>query len=147
MRYEEWQRKKADLEYEIFLLDSPIIPDSFWENAYEEFTFFSKLLYEAGFVGYLKAIENKYWPKAYLDSQYPWYEHHSKYGILTIGWRKLVISISWNYKVNNKIVKINMNEQVTHGYEHDKGYVHAWTQEKAHEYLKLLYDALQGNYE
>lgn len=71
-------------------------------------------------------IENEYWD---LPSAYCWWLVKIKEGLIKLGWRKRVIEIDWS---DTKIEKIVTEDQVTKS----KTYVHAWSFDKAVEYLK-----------
>lgn len=65
----------------------------------------------------------------------------TKVGHIKIGWRKRVINIDWS-KTTNKTPgdELFKEEETTKGggYEDNKCYVHAWSLEKAKEYLKKI---------
>lgn len=77
------------------------------------------------------ALENRYWPPSpkYHDVRTPWYLIKTKYGFLEVGWRKNVLSISWD---DTKVRALVTTNQVTK----NDGLVHAWSYDKAVEYLK-----------
>lgn len=72
---------------------------------------------------------NKYWPEISLDT--PWWLVKTDMGLIEIGWRKRVFSISWN---DTSFRGIITEDDVTKGMDH----VHAWSNLKAIEYLKNL---------
>lgn len=152
MKYREWQEAKSEIEGKLHDLNKnpPTLSEEHWKAVTEQFHFFLDLFSEAGFVGYLTAIENQYWPEAYEASQRPWYEHHSGLGVVTIGWRKKVISISWDPKVTrqerpfgyvNKVV-IETDDNVTHDYQSNRAVIHAWSRDKCLEYLQKLHASM-----
>ena len=83
------------------------------------------------------AIPNGYshdWPN-------PWFMIKTRWGKVKIGWRKRVICIEWNGS------QINHNGDITFKDEGVTTYrtgVHAWGEDKAVEYLRIL---SQGNFE
>lgn len=88
----------------------------------------------AGFkVDRLWQLENKYWPKVpeYDCARTPWWLVKTEIGLVEIGWRKRVISINWS---DTTIRKIVTEDTVTKG----DSYVHAYSLEKAVEYLRCL---------
>ncbi len=93
---------------------------------------FKGILLIAGFES-KKCIElaNQYWPATYLlkRAQDPWWMIETQYGYITIGWRKRVISIEWDFA--DCIVTEDDVTKATN-------YVHAYKEEKAIEYLKNL---------
>lgn len=64
-----------------------------------------------------------------------WWFVKTPHGWVEIGWRKRVIHISWE---DTSIRKTITADDVTKGDDH----VHAWTVEKALEYLKNLKEAM-----
>ena len=91
-------------------------------------------------------LENQYWPKCedYIDEiiTSPWYLFDTEFGLIKIGWRKRVISIDWegtklaeNNRISGKSFPIPEEDKwITHG----EYYVHAYTYEKALQYLIIL---------
>lgn len=85
-------------------------------------------------------LANKYWPDcetyAQLRRDNPWWLVLTKAGPVVIGWRKRVISISWeDTQVRSKLTG---DDQTTS----DLAYCHAWSYAKAVEYLGALKHAL-----
>ncbi len=80
-------------------------------------------------------LVNKYWPDAedYYEEirNSPWWLVKTPKGLIQIGWRKRVISINWS---DTEIEKIVTEDEVTK----DVLSVHAYSEEKAIEYLKAL---------
>lgn len=78
-------------------------------------------------------LQNNYWPNHpdYFDIRTPWYLFRTPLGLIRIGWRKRVISIHWE---DTPIKKTVTEDNVTK----DEQMVHAYTPEKAIEYLKAL---------
>lgn len=80
-------------------------------------------------------ILNEYWPNTQsyfkLMMENPWWLVQTKVGFIKIGPRKRVISIDWG---KTPIRKIVTSDDVTK----DETYVHAWTDQKALEYLVEL---------
>lgn len=68
-------------------------------------------------------------------TQKPWYVVTTTKGRFTIGWRKRVISIEWEPRVN-----INTAEEIFPGEDVTKveRLIHAWGYEKAQEYISRL---------
>lgn len=84
-------------------------------------------------------LENKYWPDAYVAerSNSPWWLVMTEFGPVEIGWRKRVISISWEDTPARVIVtEDNVTKEET--------FVHAWSYVKALEYLTALAAAQQA---
>lgn len=81
----------------------------------------------------LYQLENRYWPKAYVNERAnsPWWLIVLDQGEIVIGWRKRVISINWSATPFRKIVT---EDNVTKGEDH----VHAYSMFKATEYLVSL---------
>lgn len=88
----------------------------------------------AGFtVSRVWELANGYWPRHpdYDNVRRPWWLFMTEIGPIQIGWRKRVISIRWDAtSVRGEVTK----DEVTKGDDH----VHAWSTEKAVEYLKAL---------
>ena len=76
-------------------------------------------------------IPNEYWPSMRLKAKSPWWLVHTNIGMIKIGWRKRVISIDWSDTLLRCIVT---TDEVTR----DLTMVHAWTKDKALEYLTTL---------
>lgn len=135
----------SEAEYQLQKLKEQtvvVLSPSYWTRAAEQYTLFRNLFSQAGFpLGYMKAIENRYWPPAYEASQLPWYEWHCSLGVVTAGWRKHVISISWPSP--EETVRIEIAENWTHYYRDDVGHVHAYTSDKALEFLTKVREALE----
>lgn len=66
----------------------------------------------------------------------PWWLIKTPFGLIEIGWRKRVISIDWSDTAARVVVT---SDEVTK----DRTSVHAWSEEKALEYLKALRVALE----
>lgn len=77
-------------------------------------------------------LKNQYGPDEYLKykAENSWYLIKTPKGLIEIGWRKKVISITWDF-----IDYIVTKDEVTK----DKNCVHAWSYEKAIEYLRELW--------
>lgn len=97
------------------------------------------LFTEAGFdTVHVKVIENQYSSDAWYWTS-PWITVTTSQGIITIGWRKRVINIDWSQTtlcINGE--ELFKGENTTTATD----YIHAWSYEKAVEYLKKLKDAL-----
>jgi hypothetical protein len=94
----------------------------------------TSLFHLAGIEVYeLLQLENHYWPSAYAAEAAvsPWWEVFSEIGRIRIGWRKRVISISWE---STDIRSILTEDDVTKS----ETLVHAWGYPKAIEYLQHL---------
>lgn len=80
---------------------------------------------------YVKEIPNGY----SKNDLYPWFEITTPKGIIEIGWRHRVISISWDKSdIEAKSEKLFISEETT---KYEKT-VHAWGYEKATEYISKL---------
>lgn len=88
----------------------------------------------AGFnVTRLHRLENKYWPDAYVEQRQksPWWLAITEFGPIEIGWRKRVISISWeDTPARVEVTQDDVTKTDT--------LVHAWSYVKALEYLTTL---------
>lgn len=83
---------------------------------------------------YVEEIPNGYCNRA-CCSQIPWFVVTTSVGRITIGWRKRVIEINWgDSEVETKAEDLFPAEAVT---RFDR-IVHAWTIEKAREYLDKI---------
>ena len=67
-------------------------------------------------------------------SQKPWYIVTTRWGRITLGWRKRVIEIKWDESVGPIANELFPNEDVTK-IDH---LIHAWSLEKAQEYIQKL---------
>lgn len=80
-------------------------------------------------------LPNQYWPDvdeyAEIRKQNPWWLVKTPVGLIQIGWRKRVISINWS---DTAIHAIITEDDVTKSQE----MVHAYSEEKAIQYLKVL---------
>jgi hypothetical protein len=78
-------------------------------------------------------LANAYWPlhPDYDDVREPWWLFLTDRGLIMIGWRKRVINIDWSATPIRKIVT---GDNVTKSTD----MVHAYSEEKALEYLKEL---------
>lgn len=77
----------------------------------------------------LVLIPNQYW-----DDPEPWILATIDGVVIRIGWRKRVISISWDKPLEG----LFLNEDVTKG----STYIHAWGEEKCKEYLAVILERL-----
>lgn len=78
-------------------------------------------------------LANHYWPDNphYDEVRQPWWLFQTTLGLIEVGARKRVISIDWSSTPARGIVT---NDDVTK----NETLVHAWTVEKAIEYLRAL---------
>ncbi len=77
-------------------------------------------------------LHNGYWNRPDETGDYfPWWLVKTPAGLVEIGWRKRVIDISWN---DTDIRAVITKDDVTKS----ETMVHAWSEEKALEYLKEL---------
>jgi hypothetical protein len=84
------------------------------------------------------ALMNQYWPRAYVPTvmENPWWFIKTHVGWVKIGWRKRVIEIDWS----DTFIRVEVTQDdVTKS----STMVHAWTEEKAIEYLKALTPFMQ----
>lgn len=80
-------------------------------------------------------LENQYWPRCEgydrVRAESPWWLIKTREGMIKIGWRKRVISIDWS---DTGLCRYPTKDDTTM----TSSMVHAWTVEKAIEYLKAL---------
>ena len=97
---------------------------------------FRQIFENAGFENpRLSAIPNQY---CGCDHCAPWYNVSTEHGTITIGWRKRVINIDFSQTGLREFPKILAREDVTKGC----GYIHAWGEEKAKEYLSAIRESV-----
>lgn len=82
---------------------------------------------------FVKEIPNGYCSRG-CCRHLPWFEVTTPKGVVTIGWRKRVISITWSANVGASTLLLFPNEDVT---KSEYG-IHAWGYAKAKEYLAKL---------
>lgn len=80
-------------------------------------------------------------------SHIPWFLFHTIDGDIIMGWRKRVISIEWqeNYKPFD-MTELFDTEDVTKWEKDGKRGIHAWSNEKAYEYLKKVLNVVNPEY-
>lgn len=97
---------------------------------------FYQMFVKAGFTPiFMQEIPNEYWGNAYYAWRYPWFIVTTTIGHIKIGSRKRVINIDWK----DSIVKIKGTELSSDDVTRGDTYIHAWSDEKAVEYLKALH--------
>ena len=80
---------------------------------------------------FVEEIPNGY-SNSWYYSQSPWYKVTTRKGIITLGWRKRVINIEWDARVNSKTAdELFPDEDVT---KIDR-LIHAWGYNKAKTYI------------
>jgi hypothetical protein len=95
---------------------------------------FKEIFEKAGFKKVLIwSIKNEY---CSCEVCAPWFNVNTEFGTIKIGWRKRVINIDWGSL--QKISSLFEDEGVTKG----DNYIHAWSWEKAQEYLTKIYNLL-----
>ena len=86
----------------------------------------------------------------------PWFMFHTPDGDIKVGWRYRVISIEWqeNFKpfdfqklFENEVVPMTEGTQTTKWQENGKCGIHAWSEEKAQEYLRRVRDEVGRTYQ
>jgi hypothetical protein len=82
------------------------------------------------------AIHVKEIPNEYEQFGEPWFIITTRIGPIKIGWRKRVIAISWEDSDIVKIADDLFPDEDTTKYHR---MIHAWSHEKAAEYLKVLH--------
>ncbi len=95
---------------------------------------------------YVEEIENGYSINDPWYSQFPWFKVTTNKGIITLGWRKRVISIDWDGPTMKSCKELFPNEEVYPGCSVTKcdgpndhsGSIHAWSLEKAQEYITRI---------
>jgi hypothetical protein len=102
---------------------------SLYEEVKKEFHYIASRVYKSYD---LNAVKNGYGSEEYNGS---WFIINTSDGDIKIGWRKRVIQIEWldNYK---KFKYNAEKEDVTKEFSNRERYIHAWSIEKAIEYLK-----------
>lgn len=102
----------------------------------------------AGFrVRHIWQLPNQYWPEVSdyeaIRRDNPWYLVLTEIGPVQIGKRKKVLSIDWEFATygHQSVRGVVTADDVTK----DTTYVHAWTEEKALEYLKKLHQVAMLN--
>jgi len=85
---------------------------------------------------FVEPIPNGYCNR-WCCSQKPWYRVTTYKGIITIGWRKSVIHVSWDPEVADEAEKLFPDQNVTK-YER---LIHAWGYDKAKEYINKILEA------
>jgi len=106
-------------------------------RAFTEEAFFRDVFTQAGFALYvLHHLPNGY----SSESARPWFRVETEIGVFTLGWRKRVISINWAEVPHGdkNIMALFETEDVTK----DPVSIHAWSKEKAVEYLSKIREAL-----
>lgn len=78
-------------------------------------------------------LANGYWPDAptYDDVRRPWWLADTSIGLIRFGWRKRVLEIDW--EATNIVASVTEDDTTK-----EPTMVHAWTTEKAVEYMKRL---------
>jgi len=106
---------------------------------------FGKVFADAGLPATLTAIPNRYWPTSYDEASDPWFVAQTELGPITIGWRKRVLSIDWSAwpsPPDGRTIFVREQDGDFEGRTTvwESG-VHAWSYEKATEYLRRLREA------
>ena len=84
---------------------------------------------------YVEELPNGYGPMHPYWQHFPWYQVTTEKGRIKIGWRKRVISIEWEEATNYEYaIALFPTEDVTK----DKRTIHAWSYEKAKEYVAAI---------
>lgn len=84
---------------------------------------------------FVRPIPNGYCGRACCEHK-PWHQVTTRIGVITVGWRKRVISIDWSdTTVAAKAAELFPDEDVT---KIDR-LIHAWSYEKAREYIAKLF--------
>lgn len=110
-----------------------------WSNALESRDYWTVLLSEAGYNGHviINEIPNQYDSNSSYSR--PWASCRLRTGTLVLGWRKRVIHIDWSgIEGKPDLQMLFASEEVTK----EPTFVHAWSREKAIEYLRLLHPYL-----
>ena len=83
---------------------------------------------------FIQEIPNEYSNDAYYQ-MFPWLLITTNKGPIKIGWRKRVIEIDWSNTIIDKLADdLFPDEDVTKS----NSYIHAWSYEKAQEYINKL---------
>lgn len=84
---------------------------------------------------YVQPIPNGYCNRACCEHR-PWFQVTTRIGVIRIGWRKRVILIDWIASaVTAKAEELFPDEDVTK----DGRMIHAWSYDKAREYLAVIF--------
>ncbi len=108
--------------------------------AAEEEKKFREIFEKAGFkVSKMTQLPNQYCP---CEKCAPWYDVETEFGTVRIGWRKRVINIDWN--------KLSSTKTFPHLFEKEdvtkwEDGIHAWSWEKAEDYLSHIHKHLSAN--
>lgn len=122
-----------DSVYHIYCAQSML-----YEKSKKEFDYIASRVFD----NYdLRAVKNQYGSGDYRGS---WFIIFTDNGDIKIGWRKRVIQIEW--LANYKPFKFDgAEEDVTKEFSNNERYIHAWSVEKAIEYLrKVEYSIIEG---
>jgi hypothetical protein len=89
---------------------------------------------------YVEEIENGYSTRDPWYSQFPWFKVTTNKGVITLGWRKRVVSIDWTGPTLRSCKQMFPTEDVTKfdGPDEHSGSIHAWSLEKAQEYITRI---------
>ncbi len=90
---------------------------------------------------YVEEIPNGYGGEDPYYCLYPWFIVTTEIGRIKIGWRKRVINIDWTDTLQKKKGnELFPEEKTTVSSDYDEcRYVHAWSYEKAKEYLEKIH--------
>lgn len=132
-------------------VDGKLYHDSCWRN-YRKLTEVDKLTRRMMSLVYRDAdYQFELLPNGYCNqdccSHIPWFLFHTIDGDIIMGWRKRVISIEWqeNYK-SFDMNELFSTEDVTKWESDGKRGIHAWSNEKAYEYLKKVLKNVNPDY-
>ena len=82
-----------------------------------------------------RAITNQYDPY-----NGPWFLIQTEFGVIMMGWRKHVINIDWSFcEYRGIITQDTIYDEGKVKVSTDENWTHAWSYEKALEYLSTLY--------
>lgn len=107
------------------------------QKAQDDRKYYADIIKKAGFKEFsLKEIPNEY---SSHEVYGPWFIAHTFAGPIKIGCRKRVINIDWS-GTEVTVGDMFVGENVTQG----DGYIHAWGEEKAVEYLSKIRSQMQN---
>lgn len=89
---------------------------------------------------FVETVENGYAANDPYWANFPWFKVTTNKGVITLGWRKRVISIDWIGPDLKSCKELFTDQDTTKfdGPDSHSGAIHAWGLEKAQEYLDKI---------